>query len=101
MKLVRDHQLSRQDCHEEIRVLSHQAAAVVKEQGGKNDLIERLKKTEFFKPIWGELDDLLNPVKYIGRSPHQVVEFVEKDVNPALAPYTEYIEKSKAVELNV
>ena len=31
---------SRQDCHEEIRVLSHQASAVVKQEGGDNDLIE-------------------------------------------------------------
>ncbi len=28
---------------------SHQASAVVKQEGGKNDLLERIKKTEFFK----------------------------------------------------
>ncbi|RUS12886.1 adenylosuccinate lyase, partial [Jimgerdemannia flammicorona] len=44
----------RQECHEEIRVLSHQAAHVVKHEGGENDLIERVKKTEYFKPIWAE-----------------------------------------------
>src|ERR1044072_5882854 len=44
----------RQQCHEEIRVLSHQAARKVKE-GGENDLIERIKKTEYFKPIWNEV----------------------------------------------
>lgn len=42
---------SRQDAHEEIRVLSHQASDVVKKQGGKNDLIERIKKTEFFQVL--------------------------------------------------
>lgn len=41
---------SRQECHEEIRVLSHQASDVVKKEGGRNDLIQRIKKTEFFKP---------------------------------------------------
>lgn len=58
--------VSRQDAHEEIRVLvcrraalglwqtadrrqSHQASDVVKQQGGRNDLLERIKKTEFFK----------------------------------------------------
>lgn len=56
---------SRQDAHAEIRVLSHQANDVVKKEGKKNDLIERIKKTEFFKPIWGEVDDLLDPVNFI------------------------------------
>lgn len=42
---------SRQDAHEEIRVLSHQASQVVKGEGGQNDLIERVKKTKFFEPV--------------------------------------------------
>jgi len=48
MKLA-GHGVSRQDAHEEIRVLSHEASAVVKQQGGRNDLLERIKKNEFFK----------------------------------------------------
>src|SRR5947208_7562377 len=36
----------RQVCHEEIRVLSHQAAKKVKDDGEENDLIARIKKTE-------------------------------------------------------
>ncbi|GME71430.1 unnamed protein product [[Candida] boidinii] len=82
---------SRQDCHEEIRVLSHQAAAVVKEQGGDNDLIDRVKSTEYFKPIWNKLDELLNPSTFIGRAPQQTEKFVNKTVAEALAPYKEYI----------
>lgn len=101
MRLVENHGQDRQVCHEEIRVLSHQAAAVVKEQGGKNDLIERIKATEFFRPIWAEVDEILDAVNFIGRSPEQVVRFVEKDVTPALAPYKKYIEESGAVELSV
>lgn len=50
---------SRQDAHEEIRVHSHEAASVVKKEGGQNDLVERIKKNEFFKPIWGEIDGML------------------------------------------
>jgi len=50
MKLVSEGK-SRQDAHEETRVLSRQASNVVKKEGGKNDLIERIKKTEFFRPV--------------------------------------------------
>ncbi len=43
---------SRQEVHEEIRVwFSNWASNVVKNEGGDNDLIERIKNTEFFKPI--------------------------------------------------
>lgn len=44
----------RQEAHEHIRVLSHQAAKVVKEEGKPNDLIERIKGDSYFEPIWGE-----------------------------------------------
>ncbi|SMN22653.1 similar to Saccharomyces cerevisiae YLR359W ADE13 Adenylosuccinate lyase, catalyzes two steps in the 'de novo' purine nucleotide biosynthetic pathway [Maudiozyma saulgeensis] len=82
---------SRQDVHEQIRVLSHQAAAVVKEEGGDNDLIERIKKDEFFKPIWNELDALLEPSTFVGRAPQQVEKFIDNDVKNALAPHASMI----------
>ncbi len=47
----------------------------MKKWGKKNDLIERIKKTEFFKPVWGEFDDLLDPMNFIGRCPEQVLKF--------------------------
>jgi adenylosuccinate lyase len=47
MKLV-SHGVSRQEAHEQIRVLSREAVNTVKLGGGKNDLIERIKKSEFF-----------------------------------------------------
>jgi hypothetical protein len=55
----------RQEAHEEIRILSHQASDVVKKWGGKNDLVQRIKKTEFFKSVWGEV--CFNPLKQIKR----------------------------------
>ncbi|KAJ2878968.1 adenylosuccinase ade13 [Coemansia asiatica] len=91
----------RQECHEEIRVLSHQAAAVVKQEGGENDLIERVKNTEYFAPIKDELDALLDPSTFIGRAPEQVDGFVEKHVKPALAPYASVIAAKKPAELSV
>lgn len=45
--------------HEEIRVLLHQASDVVKKEGGKNDLIERIKRTKFFAPVNDLIDGIL------------------------------------------
>ena len=80
---------SRQEAHEEIRVLSHEAGAVVKQEGRANNLVMRVRQESFFEPIWEELTDekLLNPKSFIGRCPEQVEEFVVEEVMPALEPY--------------
>ncbi|CAG8499816.1 13808_t:CDS:2 [Funneliformis mosseae] len=90
----------RQQYHEEIRVLSHQAASKVKE-GGENDLIERIKKTEYFKPIWNELESLLDSKTFIGRAPQQVDKFLKDYVEPALKPYSENLQVTSQAALNV
>lgn len=61
-----------QDCHEKIRVLSQQAAAVVKQEGGDNDLLARVQADPYFAPILAQLDALLDPKTFIGRAPQQV-----------------------------
>lgn len=91
---------SRQDAHERIRVLSHEASAVVKLEGKDNDLIERISKDEFFKPIWAELGELLKPETFVGRAPEQVEQFVAKEVNEALKLWEGMLTKG-TVELNV
>ena len=48
ISLVNKHGVSRQEAHEQIRVLAGEAAANVKLEGGVNDLTERIKRTEFF-----------------------------------------------------
>jgi adenylosuccinate lyase len=95
--------VSRQDAHEEIRVLSHEAGAVVKQQGGDNDLIARIQKTKFFEPIVGDLEKLMDPQTFVGRAPEQVVSFYEKDVTPALEKYFKagVIKSGEAAELHV
>jgi adenylosuccinate lyase len=93
---------SRQDCHEEIRVLSHQAARRVKEEGLENNLIELIKETPYFSPIVGILDSILDPKSFIGRAPEQVEKFLANDVEEALAPWKETLAKGlKKVALNV
>ena len=91
----------RQVCHEKIRVLSHQAGAVVKEEGGENDLIDRVKKDVYFKPIWCQLDELLDPKTFVGRAPQQVDKFVGEWVQPALKPYDEALKNVKTAQLSV
>ncbi|KAJ2354282.1 adenylosuccinase ade13, partial [Coemansia sp. RSA 2611] len=91
----------RQECHEQIRVLSHEAAAVVKQQGGDNDLIERVRACAYFAPIRDELDALLDPATFIGRAPEQVDRFLADFVAPALAPYAHVVAGKKPAELSV
>lgn len=102
MRLVAKGQ-SRQEAHEQIRVLSHQAGAVVKQEGKPNDLIERIRKEPFFAPIVDELteDKLLNPVDFIGRAPQMVERFVKEEVEPAIAPYQTYIAQGGVSKLHV
>ncbi|KAK8189194.1 putative adenylosuccinate lyase Ade13 [Phyllosticta capitalensis] len=90
---------SRQDVHEEIRVLSHQASQVVKMEGGQNDLIERIKNTKFFEPVHAEIDRLLDHKTFIGRAPQQVQKFTTTEVAKALAQYAEM--NIEAAELHV
>ncbi|NRA38252.1 MAG: adenylosuccinate lyase [Planctomycetes bacterium] len=89
----------RQECHEQIRVLSHEAAAVVKQEGGDNDLIERIRKTDYFKPIHDQLESLMDPQTFIGRAPQQVDKFLSTEVVPVLQPYADQL--SGASELAV
>ncbi|GFQ90210.1 adenylosuccinate lyase, partial [Trichonephila clavata] len=82
----------RQVCHEEIRVLSHQAAEVVKIQGGDNDLVDRIRNSSYFAPIHDQLDALLDPSTFVGRAPEQVTEFLEEEVYPLLELYKDQLE---------
>ncbi|WQF84003.1 Putative fumarate lyase family, L-Aspartase, adenylosuccinate lyase [Colletotrichum destructivum] len=95
--------VSRQEAHEQIRVLSHQAARVVKLEGKPNDLISRIKATEFFQPIWPELDAMMKPELYIGRSAEIVERYcgVEGVAEKKIQRYRAIFEKSATTELNV
>lgn len=69
----------RQECHEEIRVLSQAAGNKVKQEGGENDLVERIKASSYFAPIHDHIDTLLDPATFIGRAPQQVSGNVLRD----------------------
>ncbi len=61
-----------QECHEEIRKLSQLAAAEVKEHGRDNNLVELIKESSYFSPVYKDLDTLLDPKGFVGRAPEQV-----------------------------
>jgi len=102
MKLV-GHGASRQEAHEKIRILSRQAAYAFKMEGRPNDLIARIKNSEFFKPIWNEIDDLLDPKLYIGRSPEITERYAGPNgiVQKKLEKYQDYIISSETTVLAI
>jgi adenylosuccinate lyase len=74
----------RQELHEVIRTHSHAAAANVKEEGGENDLLERLAKDPAIGMSMEEIQQVLDVRQFVGRAPEQVVEFIEAEVQPFL-----------------
>ena len=75
---------NRQELHERIRVLSMEAGKNVKEEGKENNLIELIKKDDLFAAVHDKLNEILDAKKFIGRAPSQVVEFIDKEVQPIL-----------------
>jgi len=75
----------RQELHELIRQHSQAAAAVVKNEGGENDLLERLRNDEAFAAV--DIAAESNARKFVGRAPEQVDEFLAEVVRPLLERY--------------
>lgn len=87
----------RQDLHERIRQLSIEAGAVVKNQGLPNDLLERIANDEMFAGV--DLDSVLNPSDYVGRSPQQVDEFIAGIVQPIRDRYPDSLDMDADVHV--
>ncbi len=74
----------RQELHELLRRHSIAAAAVVKEQGGENDLLDRIAADPRFQMDKEELESLLSPGHFVGRAPEQVQEYLAGYIRPLL-----------------
>ena len=74
----------RQQLHEKLRVHSQAAARVVKEEGGKNDLIDRIASDPAFMVTREEIEAILDPANFTGRSEEQVEEFLRDVIRPVL-----------------
>lgn len=89
----------RQECHEKIRLLSHEATLKVKMEGKQNDLIERVKKDPYFAPILDMMDDILKPSTYIGCAPEQVTEYLTEKVEPLLKRFADQLGGSVSINI--
>jgi len=74
----------RQELHEKIRTHSMEAAKVVKVEGGKNDLIDRIVNDPAFGLTVNDINKILAPKNFIGRAPGQVKEYIEQQVMPVI-----------------
>ena len=91
----------RQELHEVIREHSMAAAKRIKEEGGDNDLVERLRNDKAFAAIKDDFDTIINPQDFIGCAPMQVTRFLESDIYPILEANKDIIEAAVADAVNV
>ncbi|MFR8317077.1 MAG: adenylosuccinate lyase [Catenibacillus sp.] len=74
----------RQELHERIRIHSMAAGRVVKEEGKKNDLLERIAADPVFGMNMEQLTAIMEPKNFVGRAPQQVEEFLAQVIAPIL-----------------
>ena len=89
----------RQEVHEKIRELSMEAGRAVKERGEDNNLIDLIRKDEFFKKYKIDLKGTLDAKKYIGRAAEQTEEFIKENILPILAENSAYLGESGKITL--
>lgn len=77
----------RQQLHERIRMHSMAASRIVKEEGGRNDLLQRIAADPLFGVTLEDLKKVVSPEKYVGRAPQQTEEFLAETVGPVLEKY--------------
>jgi len=81
----------RQALHHAIREHSMDAGRVVKAEGKPNDLLERIRLDPLFSVVHNELDELVDPMLFVGRAPEQVDEFISEEIDPILAKHKELL----------
>jgi adenylosuccinate lyase len=73
----------RQMLHERIRVHAMAAAQAMKE-GQPNDLMARIADDPAFGAVQGDLPTLLAPMRFVGRAPQQVDDYLTTTIYPML-----------------
>jgi adenylosuccinate lyase len=75
---------NRQELHEKIRELSMIAGANVKEKGEDNNLLELIAEDSAFPMGLEDLEKIMEPSQYVGRSKEQVESYLKKVIRPLL-----------------
>ncbi len=89
----------RQELHEKIRRYSMEAGKNVKVEGKENNLIDLIAADSEFGLTKEEIEAVLKPKNFVGRSPEQVDDFMNDVIKPCLEANKELLGLS--VEINV
>jgi adenylosuccinate lyase len=90
----------RQEVHERVRRHAMEAAKQVKDEGKKNDLLDRIAADNAFRMKRPAIDKLLSVGAFIGRAPEQTRDFIAAAVDPLLARAAQYV-AARRTELSV
>ena len=91
----------RQELHESIRKHSMAAARRMKEEGADADLLDRIAGDESFALSMEELQQMTDPMRFVGRAPSQVEQFIESAVAPVLEKHNSHSITLEAPPLHV
>ncbi len=91
----------RQELHESIRKHSMAAARRMKEEGADADLLDRIAGDESFALSMEELQQMTDPMRFVGRAPSQVERFIESAVAPVLEKHNSHSITLEAPTLHV
>ena len=89
----------RQDLHERIRGRSLLAGSRVKDDGLDNDLMERIASDDAFGLDAEALATMLDPARFVGRAPDQVVKFLNRDVQPILDAHADLLGRDASLRV--
>lgn len=87
----------RQEVHERIRAHSQAAGARIKGEGATNDLVSRLRSDAAFAGM--DLNAVMDPARFVGRSPQQVEAFVDDKVGPIRRKYPSSLAQTRDVDV--
>ena len=89
----------RQELHEKIRQYSMEAGKTVKVEGKDNNLAELIAADKSFGLTLDEINAVMKPENFVGRSPQQVTDYLNEYVYPALEENKDLL--GIEVEINV
>ena len=89
----------RQELHEKIRQYSMEAGRNVKVEGKENNLAELIANDDSFGLSIEEINAVMKPSNFVGRSPEQVEDFINEVITPILEENKDLL--GIEVEINV